>query len=414
MESTDKYKTLVFVTDAFPFVNSGEYKSVMAEIEELSKAFERVVIMPTVAEVAMLNIPFPENVEVSRFFIDYPARKSRIRRLRLLLDREVWHNAGGFFNYSSVSCSIAAEVFAEAVRKWMKQNDPGRDTTLFYSSKFDFAAAGLALISREQGVNYVMRVRLHDVDVNMSRGLRQLTMEKSKRVFADCNACVEHIKSLYPESAAKIVKQTIGSTKGAVTDLASGHRAEERKLTFLSVSQLTGCQRVELNFNLLRALAVARPATAVRWIHTGGSESAGLTDIFNAGCPANLSVELKGALSDEAIHELYVTEPIDWFMSLSGRAGLPIAVCEALSYGVPVIATDVAGINEAIDDDCGLLLDKNPAIEEFVRGIVPYIDSDYRMRKLRSGAFKCWQDNFDALKLCREFVGKIRLLEPVS
>lgn len=121
----------------------------------------------------------------------------------------------------------------------------------------------------------------------------------------------------------------------------------------------------------------------------------------------NFEAELTGALSNRKVQERYLSESVDWNIMLSASEGLPVALCESLSYGVPVIATDVGGIAELIDDSCGILLPENPEKEEFVRGIAPYLDSDYRSGELRKGAFARWQTAADALRFSEEFAARI-------
>ncbi|NJK95527.1 MAG: glycosyltransferase [Bacteroidales bacterium] len=48
------------------------------------------------------------------------------------------------------------------------------------------------------------------------------------------------------------------------------------------------------------------------------------------------------------------------FLNTSLSEGVPVSVMEALSFGLPVIATDVGGTGELINDEVGMLI--NPEI----------------------------------------------------
>lgn len=123
-----------------------------------------------------------------------------------------------------------------------------------------------------------------------------------------------------------------------------------------------------------------------------------------AQLPYNLTIDLKGMLRNEEIHSIYRTEPIDWAMLMSRfEGGLPIALCEALSYGIPVIGCDVPGIKEIINDSTGILLSKNSTSEEFIARIYPYLNGHKDLAPLRKSAFDEWKSKYDASTLRRLF-----------
>ena len=93
------------------------------------------------------------------------------------------------------------------------------------------------------------------------------------------------------------------------------------------------------------------------------------------------------------------------------EGGRAVAACEALAYGVPVVATDVEALNEVVDDEYGLLLSPDSTDEEFVRGIAPYLDSDFRAEAMREAAFTRWNSDFNAVILRPAFVDMISHIE---
>lgn len=53
----------------------------------------------------------------------------------------------------------------------------------------------------------------------------------------------------------------------------------------------------------------------------------------------------------------------DVFVLLSNWEGLPLTILEAMSAGLPIIASDVGGVNETIDKNCGVLI---PSGDDFL------------------------------------------------
>ena len=64
-----------------------------------------------------------------------------------------------------------------------------------------------------------------------------------------------------------------------------------------------------------------------------------------------------------------------------------------------------------VDDEYGLLLSPDSTDEEFVRGIAPYLDSDFRAEAMREAALSRWNCDFNAAMLRPAFVETISRIE---
>ncbi len=401
MAEVQKYSSLVLITNSFPFGGITEENFVIPELEALCSRFSRVVIFPTIKSGAQFDCKLPENLVVDSTWIDHPDWTQKWRRIRFLFNPSVIRSNKRF---SDLTFAVAAHAFAGVLKSWIEKNGVDISKTLFYTFWFDFPAAALSILAKSMGVKYISRAHGHDIYANRAADLRREAVARSSGVFCAGDAGAEYLKREMPDLNNKIATIRLGSTKRFPEAISACHNADEENLTFLSVARVDVGKRVDLNFKLLRALAIARPSTTIRWIHIGdGPLMADLRRVVSSDAPKNLIVELKGALRNEHVQQIYTSEPIDWTMLLSDGEGLPIAVCESLSYGVPVVATMVRGTDEIVDDDCGLPLPDNPEPEEFVRGILPYLDSPVRFQRLRNGAVEHWNKNFNAATLRPEF-----------
>ena len=81
-----------------------------------------------------------------------------------------------------------------------------------------------------------------------------------------------------------------------------------------------------------------------------------------------------GNKTNEEIHKYYVSNCIDMTINLSTTEGVPVALLEALAYGVPIIAADVGGNCEIVDENTGILLDKDPTQESIKESIIQLIE----------------------------------------
>jgi colanic acid/amylovoran biosynthesis glycosyltransferase len=107
-------------------------------------------------------------------------------------------------------------------------------------------------------------------------------------------------------------------------------------------------------------------------------------------------VHFLGFLNEnEVIHEL---QNCDLFVLPSFVEGLPVSVMEAMAIGVPVIATNIAGTSELVEDGrSGLLVrpsDSRALADAIVRMITDY---DFRLRAAELGRKKV-VDEFDLVK----------------
>ncbi len=409
-----KRRTLVLVTDTFPQPTATEPSFVTPELEALKKRFEQVIIVPTTTVGDGLQAEL-SGIETEMGWALGADWRWRICRARYLTRPRVWLDSRGDLSRRGLAFGVAAHAFARFLRRMMRRRGLEWTDTLFYTFWFDFPAAALSLLkTRNRDIRYVARAHGHDMLTTLGGHLRRKMLREAECVFAASEAGAQYIRKHFPspDEGDKAIAETLGCEKLSPEALADRHVRSDRQWTFLSVARVDANKRVALNAKLLKALAVARPDAMIRWIHVGDGPEMGEVIAELEPKPDNLTVELRGALTNEDVQKLYRDEKIDWTMLLSlQEGGRPIAVCESLAYGVPVVASDIPGLNEVVDDDCGMLLPTDVTDEEFVRGIAPYLDSDVRSAAMRASAHERWVERFDARKLRTDFVERLASIE---
>lgn len=92
----------------------------------------------------------------------------------------------------------------------------------------------------------------------------------------------------------------------------------------------------------------------------------------------------------------------DWYMSTSRFEGLPYALIEAASIGLPIIASDVKGNNEvAIDGFNGFLYKSEDQAIELLKQIV---NDDINYKGLSINSIKMFKENFSESKMINELL----------
>lgn len=90
-------------------------------------------------------------------------------------------------------------------------------------------------------------------------------------------------------------------------------------------------------------------------------------------------------------HELFAEGDISILTSIS--EGFPYTVLESMSCGIPVVATDVGGVTEALDNSCGYIC-KPKDHEEIGKRVVELLNDEVLRKKMGENARQKVIDNF--------------------
>jgi glycosyltransferase involved in cell wall biosynthesis len=99
-------------------------------------------------------------------------------------------------------------------------------------------------------------------------------------------------------------------------------------------------------------------------------------------------------------HQLFCEGDISILTSVS--EGFPYTVLESMSCGVPVVATDVGGVTEALDSTCGFIC-KPKDFESLGQSVVNLLQDDVLRKKMSENARKKVIDNFTIDKFITEY-----------
>jgi glycosyltransferase involved in cell wall biosynthesis len=104
------------------------------------------------------------------------------------------------------------------------------------------------------------------------------------------------------------------------------------------------------------------------------------------------------------VNRILAEESPDVYISLSSSEDIPHSMLEALSYGIPVISTDVGGVSEVIKNgENGFLLPADPGskeVAELLRQITTIDEAAWL--QMRHNALDTWHLMADATKQYQE------------
>jgi glycosyltransferase involved in cell wall biosynthesis len=186
-------------------------------------------------------------------------------------------------------------------------------------------------------------------------------------------------------NAAKVI-----SLGGKLTDILKQHVKDDSKIEVLSNAIVLPCKRAKKSYGrqVLKLLFIARFAhnkgihillEAIKQLNEEGYAD---KLEFNLGGKGPLfeyysnsfnykNVNYLGFVSDEQLTELYDTNDLFVFPTLF--EGMPTVVLEAMSYGMPVIVSDVGATAELVNEHTGYLVTKN-SVKELKDAIKTFFD----------------------------------------
>lgn len=179
---------------------------------------------------------------------------------------------------------------------------------------------------------------------------------------------------------------------------------KNNELQLLSISTIYPVKRVEL---IIEALYLIKNIK-INWIHFGMGKD---YEKIEALCcdklqpKANINCNLMGLKSNKEIISFLKNSHIDLFINVSTSEGIPVSIMEAMSFGIPCMATNVGGTNEIVNNKNGILLSANPSPKDIAEKITSYFNSsnDYKIDKSKA-SYEMWNENYNAEKNYLKFI----------
>ena len=118
-------------------------------------------------------------------------------------------------------------------------------------------------------------------------------------------------------------------------------------------------------------------------------------------------VTFLGQCPREALLELYSARRVDAVVLPSLHEGIPVALMEAMSYGIPVVATRTGGVPELLEGGAGLLVPPGDpsALAEAIRSLV---DDGELAQKLGEAGRRRVQEEFAVEKVVSQLTARFK------
>jgi glycosyltransferase involved in cell wall biosynthesis len=352
----DASGTVVLLTANYPFGSGEEFLD--PELPVLARRFAQVIVVPSERTGPMRALPEGVRcdtalVGASRSAVVGELLRHPISALALYaraIARE-GHPAAYIRHPVEIAWLIGTNLRKQRILAELVDRRELHEA-VFYD--YWLANSTLALSRlRRRGVVKKAVARAHGFDLYDERAstgavpFRAYNVASLDRVFAISSHGLEYLAARHPDSRRRLRLSRLGvprqparPTRGGTTPLV------------VSCASMRSVKRVHL---IPRVLAmVGRP---VHWVHFGDGPAREAVERAAATHLDGSTFHLAGQVGHDDIVEYYRTHRIDLFVSLSSHEGLPVSIMEAISFGIPVLATSVGGVPEIVNGRSGRLVD---------------------------------------------------------
>jgi len=405
---------LILFSESYPYASGMEQTFLEDEIRILVKKFDRVILVPRGCQ--GFKFPLPDKAEVNESYTDYLATKRIPAFFKALVSPhfflDLLERPSVLLNVRALTRLIRFVGNASLTRRWVLEWLAGEkvapEECIFYTYWFDDAAFGLGLAKNETPSIRVIS-RAHGYDLYEERykfpywPRRKMAISLLDHLFPDSEAGLKYLQERYPEFAAKYEASLLGVKQPGFLSSPSN----DGMLRIVSCSRIVPVKRVELIMEGIAQAARIRNDIHFLWVHFGEGETLEhmQAESFHK-FPANAQAEFPGYESRQALYNFFSEKPVDVFVNVSESEGTSVAVMEAISCGIPIIATAVGGNVEIVSERNGLVLSANPSPDEVADALLVIYEGRDQNAK-REESFRVWQDKYDAEKNFTNFADKL-------
>lgn len=398
---------VLYLLNAFYPINPGE--TFLANEIDYLKGFERVYVCPIFADKNKQVFEYKKAKSITPDLVSIPdyspvAKLSTILRALSRKDlREEFKmlrkdGRATKTNYLKGLKFVAhCLYFADSIWNHMQQNIGIDDEIILYSYWMNHDAYVAVLLKECIKKNRACLItRGHRVDIYEYADSDYIPMRRPIFSKADMLCPIAEDGKRYLIEKYGVDERKISIQRLGTEDHGTNITEKGTPLRIVSCSWMRKVKRLDL---LLDALSLVD--FPVVWTHYGdGEEYQRITEKSQKIDNPNLQCQFMGATPNEKVLHDLGTLPYDVFINVSSSEGVPVSIMEAMSFGLPIIATDVGGSREIVrDGENGYLLRSDCSKEDIVRTLTKFslmTEREYQTHADQSRLIwedMCWDRN---------------------
>jgi glycosyltransferase involved in cell wall biosynthesis len=402
------------------FVDDTEISFVLEDVKLVAKRYEKVVLFSI--DVIENKEDLPANIVIVEEFMDWP----KFPKMKILFSN-LFRILPIYFTemiklrkYLPFRLSIAilcSNIFkASEVERHIRSLGLGNKQNVIFYSFWFYDCIYLAWL-KQSGFAKVAVTRTHAGDLFEERSslkrhilFRHYQFRHLDKVFPIAELGTRYLQEKYSEQQDKIETVYLGSH---YHNFESGF--DKDNIVLVSCAKIKDIKRVHLIAETL--MHIDFPVT---WHHLGDENLSARNDPSIAQyleskeklkTKSNITYVAHGLVDNEKIYEFYKNNKISLFISLSYSEGIPVSMMEAISFGIPVLATDVGGCCEIVNSRTGLLIPRDTDTHEVAGILDGFRNSPMNSEPFRKGVRRFWELTYNEVKNYNDFFEKMESID---
>lgn len=393
---------LIILTNEFPNANSKSEDWLNDELRVTWNNYNTITVVPQSASGNYVSLPANCKVADLNTF-----QKEKLNLLEMLnCVKIVWSDLPAYPNKKIYSASFRYNVSLMKnlhlrAKKISRLKDSFKHKPIVYAYWADNLAATACIIKQMYAPCKVV-TRGHGFEIfeeqtkNKVIPFRNFQYKYLNKIFADSKKGLEHLNR--NKNKVHLNAYSYVGTK----DLDMADFYPEKEFAIVTCSHIRNIKRLHLMADILKHITFN-----LTWHVLGDGADMKLLKEANSKLPSNIKVIYHGYLKNDEILSFYKNNSINLLASLSYSEGLPVTMMEALSFGIPIMSTDVGGCKEICNENTGFLIEKDFDPEKTAAAILSFKDSPKNTLSFRKQCRKYWEENFNAEKNYAKFSKEI-------
>jgi colanic acid/amylovoran biosynthesis glycosyltransferase len=353
---------LIYFTHRFPTGKAVNWK--LFELEVFDRTVESIVVVPFFHDSEIdEHLKLPLSIQVTRPLLTH-FKPGRIRKMLMTVFAsrhrafviseffkfKVFASKSRFVNWLIDSYHLCNALNSPVLTELTTQS---LQDTVWYFYWGRGPAMMIPFLKKKLSARIACRFHGYDLYKERSNGYipyQEMIIAHADLLLPCSTDGSLYLKNNFKVTPNKIFVARLGTRFQGIANIESGSR-----LNIVSCSFCVPVKRIHLIFDSLEKLDIP-----YSWTHIGDgplfSEFQERSKHFNN---SENEVNFIGYLPSKSVVAFYLEHRFDVFINVSESEGVPVSIMEALSVGLPVIATDVGGTGEIVDDAVGFLIERD-------------------------------------------------------
>jgi len=403
-------KQLVLITASFPF---GEREPFL---ETEVKYYEdvKVRIVPLLLDIKQRKLPLAMELDLSiakrvkngiggRFY--YLLKSLRHK----LFYKELFRKSKSLKSF--VLAMSRYEMFYTLFDEYLNKIDNTNDM-IFYTYWHNEATYALQSLKEKYGFTLVSRIHRGDLYQETKRfnymPLKGYFLENIDKIYTITPSANDYLMQTYRFNKNNLELSRLGVQDNKINSSTS----DKDSFNIVSCSIMNEVKQVDKIIKALSSLADIKKKTHFKWTHIGDGPMLEVWRNFAEeklqGLP-NVEFYFLGSLENIKVYEFYRQNKVDVFVNVSASEGVPVSIMEAMSCHIPIIASNVGGIKDMINDGIsGVLLSEYLTDEELINALTKI--EFFKSKDVRDNAYMLYKERYCAETNYSNFIKKLASL----